>query len=258
MTVRTMQTHASASRVLLLVMIIGGVLLAGGTASAADSTSSIVFHLQPELAGAATTSLENVPTERALKRRFGFDAQYVFRYDTSSPSAAPVEVWVWRKRPGVAPRQAFTLSPSNSVARRVAIQAAVDTQNGMAMPVLVEALRDVDPDVRKDAAVGLTLLRNAPVVEALEALLHAEQEPELRGDVAEILATIASPPALVALRPALADPDSDVRMRTVMALINAGGEPGLVLVRETARGGQPEARRVVRALEQVEHGEVRQ
>ena len=48
---------------------------------------------------------ESVPTERALKRLFGADAQYVFRYDTSSPSAAPVEVWVWRERPRVAHRR---------------------------------------------------------------------------------------------------------------------------------------------------------
>jgi HEAT repeats len=253
-----MQTHASASRLLLLVMIIGVVLHAGGAASAADSTSGIVLHLRPELAGAATASFENVPTERALKRLFGADAQYVFRYDTPSLSAAPVEVWVWRERPRVAPRPASTGSSSNSVARRAAIQAAVEQQNGTAMPVLVEALRDVDPELRKDAAVGLTLLRNAPVVEALEALLHPEQEPELRGTVAEILATIASPSALVALRPVLADPDADVRMRTVMALINVGGEPGLALVQEAARGGQPEARRAVRAMEQIEHREVRQ
>jgi hypothetical protein len=44
---RTMQTHASASRLLLLVMIIGVVLHAGGAASAADSTSGIVLHLRP-------------------------------------------------------------------------------------------------------------------------------------------------------------------------------------------------------------------
>ena len=208
----------------------------------------MVVHLQRQIDGTATASFENVPTERALRRLFGPDAQYVFRYDASSAGAVPVEVWVWKPRPVRPP------SPpsSKNVTRTAVIHAVVDQQMWTAAPVLVEALHDVNPEVRKDAAVGLTLLRDAPVVEALEGLLHREQQPELRADVAEILATIASPPALAAVRPALVDPEPLVRLRVVMALVNSGGEPGLALVQEAARGGSAEARRAVRAMEHTE------
>jgi HEAT repeat protein len=216
-------------------------------------TSGVVVHLQPELEGTVTASFENVPAERAIKRLFGLDAQYVFRYDAADSSAVPTEVWVWRSQAPATPASRSAVPPvTDRVSRRAQIHAVVAQQAWRGTPILVEALGDTDPEVRKEAAVGLSLLHDAPVVDALEGLLRREQAPELRADVAEILATIATPPALVALRPALRDPEPAVRARVVAALINSGGEPGLALVHDAARGGSPEARRAVQVIEQAE------
>src|SRR6267142_1419258 len=79
------------------------VLVATTVAAELARTSGVVVHLQPELEGTVTASFENVPAERAIKRLFGLDAQYVFRYDAADSSAVPTEVWVWRSQAPATP-----------------------------------------------------------------------------------------------------------------------------------------------------------
>jgi len=72
---------------------------------------------------------------------------------------------------------------ADGVSRRAQIHAVVAQQAWKETPILVEALSHADPEVRKEAAVGLSLLDDAPFVEALEPVQHGrsgQRRPDRR------------------------------------------------------------------------------
>jgi hypothetical protein len=214
--------------------------------------TGIPIHIYAEDQGLLTASFRDVPLDQALRRLFGPDAQYAFRYELALPSAVPVEAWVWtaasRSSSGPALSSAAPAVDGDAFARRLEIRRVADEQGSVSVQTLIAALRDGDASVRRDAAAGLVRRRDDSVVEELGALLMREPEPELRATAAEILATIASPPALIVLRQALDDPEYLVRARAVAALVNFAGRPGLASLRHAARDRSDEAQQALATL----------
>jgi hypothetical protein len=214
--------------------------------------TGMVIHVYGQPEGHETASFHAISAEQALRRLFGPDAQYAFRYESSTEATTPVEAWVWTRAAvreiRVAPPARTPTPTDDPYAKRLAIRRVVAEQSSASARTLIAALHDDDASVKNDAAAGLARLGDENVVDDLGALLVHEPEAELRATAAEILATMASPRALAALRPALTDPEQLVRGRAAAALVNFAGAPGLVSLREAAKDRSDEALQALRAL----------
>ncbi len=94
--------------------------------------------------------------------------------------------------------------------RRAAVQALARVHAPREAPLLVRALRDTDPDVRRWAALGLGALeRDAPepAARALAAALASEPDPAVRAQLIRDLARLPGDAALAALDPTLRSGD---------------------------------------------------
>ena len=104
---------------------------------------------------------------------------------------------------------------------------------------LVEALKDVDPEVRQNVAIALAKLGTPAIDPLVNALKDAA--PEKRSGAAYTLALIGPPArsAMPALLDALADKDTDVRRQVSYAIgrILLPGRPSPEVTAPQPRGG---------------------
>ena len=128
--------------------------------------------------------------------------------------------------PADAPVLAAALGDDSSETRYHAARALARLGPGAAaaLPALVAALRDPDWEVRMEASWALAASgpRARPALAALVANL-ADAEPQVRASAAWTIAAVGADAAAVeALRPALRDPDGEVRRAAAGALARAG------------------------------------
>jgi HEAT repeat protein len=117
---------------------------------------------------------------------------------------------------------------------------------------LIECCRDKDPEIRRNAIVGLQNLRSGRAVSVLiDRLQDKNEQPEIRKNAAAALASIRSYRAMQELRARFADGDEDRDLRSfigdeldgVQTLVNVTREPApssqsisRVIESETLRG----------------------
>jgi HEAT repeat protein len=114
--------------------------------------------------------------------------------------------------------------------RRAAANALIGMPDPRAIEPLAEALQDVDPLLRTNAALALGELQDrrpgadlAPIVEPLVAALD-DPAPEVRAMAASALGRTKTERALDPLIAALKDPDSTVRL-TATAVLRGYDDP---------------------------------
>jgi len=95
-----------------------------------------------------------------------------------------------------------------------------------AAPVIIEALRDADPEVRLHAARALAALQDVPdAVAPLSGLLD-DDDPAVRKVAIYALGQTHDPEAIPRLEPLLDDPTEDVRWNAALALAVLGDPAG--------------------------------
>jgi beta-lactamase regulating signal transducer with metallopeptidase domain len=108
---------------------------------------------------------------------------------------------------------------------RAAMKLALDSRPD-AIPGLIAALNDPDPQVREKAALGLGW-RSDP--RALSPLVNAlrDEDAQVREKAAIALGSLADPRAVAPLEAALDDPDAQVREKAAagLMLVRMGGNP---------------------------------
>ncbi len=115
--------------------------------------------------------------------------------------------------PADAPRLAGALDPAREpvpLNRATAAGALRILGNPVAVPALIQALRDPDPTVRAEALRALGTLQARSERPAIERALRADPAPSARVEAAYALRRLADLEALPALALALEDPDESV------------------------------------------------
>jgi hypothetical protein len=180
------------------------------------SQTGIVVHVASLPAEPLTASFTRVEPERVLRRLFGPSAGYAFVY-ASGP--IPVAVWV------TSPAPTFSPTPSRPAT----------------MPIPAE-LRDADPRTRVGAVDRLVSAQGDPAIDALARLLVTDPDADVRSAAATGLVRIGTPRAFAAARPAVFDEAKLVRLRTIEALADRGGEFAHRILREALRDNDEEVR----------------
>ncbi len=124
--------------------------------------------------------------------------------------------------------------------RRQAADALVKIGD-VAVPALIETLRDEDDDVRRQAAGALGEIGDAAVPALIEAL--RDESFYVREQAAEALGLIGDAAAVPALIEALRDEDSDVRRQAAEALGEIGDVTAVPALIETLRDEDSAVRR---------------
>jgi beta-lactamase regulating signal transducer with metallopeptidase domain len=122
-------------------------------------------------------------------------------------------------------RSSVVLAEHGDDPERAAMRLALDSSPD-AIPGLIAALKDPDPQVREKAALGLGW-RSDP--RALTPLITAlrDRDSQVREKAALALGSLADPRAIAPLEEALSDPDSQDREKvaTGLMLVRMGGDP---------------------------------
>ena len=162
--------------------------------------TGIRLHLALPLEGEVTTSFADLPLERALKRLFGPDANFIFLYPHQPPSPAaiipPAEVWVIGRRerntastggPPVPPAARATVVPEPSAEPSLDIDRAFDRQPQLAHEAALSA-PDVEQRLRAIMYLGQHVTPEA--VSVLVEVLH-QDDPHVRRSAVEALGSLA-------------------------------------------------------------------
>ena len=126
---------------------------------------------------------------------------------------------------------AADLASSQSDVRVDAIRTAADSEEAWSLDVLVAALEDYDPEVRREAAHWLGRRRDPG---ALDALISALPDPEVSAGAAWALGELGDPAAASPLIQLLDDPDLEVRVAAARALGAVGDVSTVPLLQELA------------------------
>jgi hypothetical protein len=164
--------------------------------------TGIRFHLTRPLQGSITASFEDVPIERALKRLFGSDANFIFFYHNTDPGPAsftlPYEVWVVGKDQGEPAQTPGARSAKAELAASVPEDIGETTDD--------EATQEVTQtfDMNPQAAQELALSADDPEVRFM-AIAYLGQQP--------------NPSAVGVLLEIIRDPDPHVRQSALDGLL---------------------------------------
>ncbi|RME75391.1 MAG: hypothetical protein D6776_03345 [Planctomycetota bacterium] len=109
------------------------------------------------------------------------------------------------------------------------------TRSPAALQPLLEALRDPEPAVRREAALGLRQLGDRRAVGGLLAVLVDEDEGVRHAAVSAVGALGPAPAARVLMRLVREDPSARVRRTAVWALARTGGRAALQRITEVLR-----------------------
>ncbi|OUM86026.1 MAG: hypothetical protein BAA01_01315 [Bacillus thermozeamaize] len=123
------------------------------------------------------------------------------------------------------------------------------------LPVLVSALKDSHPSIRRLAVAYLGALGSE---KALPYLIDALQDPSvaIRRTAGDALSDLGSPKAIAAMTKALFDPNKLVRWRAARFLYEVGDESALPALRRAQEDPEFEVRMQVKmAIERIERGE---
>jgi hypothetical protein len=178
--------------------------------------TGIVVHVAAVPAEPLTASFTRVEPEKVLPRLFGPSGGYAFVY-ASGPM--PVAVWV------ASPAPTFSATPNSSAM----------------MPIPAD-LRDADPKTRISTVDQLTSVQGDPAIDALARLVVTDPDADVRSAAATGLVRIGTPRAFAAARPAVFDEAKLVRLRTIEALADQGGESAHRILREALRDNDEEVR----------------
>lgn len=113
------------------------------------------------------------------------------------------------------------MKDSDPDVRKQAMQALTRLGAPLAYDTLVLALKDEDADVRQQAAFSLGQMRDSRAVDPLIAALK-DAEPDVRQQAAFGLSQLRAAQAVPALQAALKDTDEDVRQQVLFALSQIG------------------------------------
>ncbi len=92
------------------------------------------------------------------------------------------------------------------------------------LAVLMESMRDPDPNVRRAAAAGLGEMREKSAVPILTDVLENDTDPEVRFTALGALEIIGDPKSISSFEKAFGDPDERVRQGAAHALSGYWGE----------------------------------
>ena len=120
-----------------------------------------------------------------------------------------------------------------------------------AAPVLMEALSDINPEVRARAAAALGRIRDDRAVHRLLELLISDPVPFVRVKVSQALGTIGHPAVIDYLITTLKDPEWWVRMRAVEALEKLGDKAVAALLPALEDEDGEVRKRAAMALERI-------
>lgn len=112
-----------------------------------------------------------------------------------------------------------------------AVRTAGDSEEPWSLDVLLEALEDYDPEVRREAAHQLGERRDP---RALNPLISALADPEVSAGAAWALGEVGDPRAGAALMELLDDSDLNVRVAAARALGGVGDVSAVPLLQELA------------------------
>lgn len=99
-----------------------------------------------------------------------------------------------------------------------------DAGAGKRAAVLMESMRDPDPNVRRAAAAGLGEMKDKDAVPLLADVLETDEDPEVRLTALGALEIIGDQDAIAAYEKAFRDPDERVRQGAAHALSGFWGE----------------------------------
>jgi len=124
--------------------------------------------------------------------------------------------------PPIVPEPTVPQTQPRSIVKPQAVMALDDQVSIPSLTrALVEAMRDVDGQVREQAAMGLALTPGAEVIEPLLSALK-DQDPQVREKAAIGLAFRRDPRVVAPLLIAIEDTDSQVREKAAIALGASG------------------------------------
>lgn len=121
------------------------------------------------------------------------------------------------------------------VREQAAIGLAVRSSPDVLEPLL-RAIRDPDAQVREKAAIGLSLRRDPRVIDAL-LIAIADEDAQVREKVAIALGTSGDPRAVSALKTAIADRDGQVREKAALGLVLLTSTPLGAIDQRAAESG---------------------
>jgi len=101
---------------------------------------------------------------------------------------------------------------------------------------LVKLVKDAKPAVAREAIRRAGAMRTAAAVPSLGEVLQSGAERPLRAAAVAALNDIGTPGAMSALEPALFDPEREIRLVTLRALMTRNHRPALAKVRELIEG----------------------
>lgn len=217
--------------------------------------SGIRFHFTIPLEGSVTASFTDLPLKEALKRLFGPEANFIFRYpqkaDQASPRGVPSEVWILGEVSAASVDASRSTaehksSASGSDAAASSLPPSVETENSQAeqenIDALLETTRAEDPRLRMHALSALAASGKADetiVRSALDAAL-ADEDAGVRAQAVQALANRGGSAAIGLLRQALRDSDPSVRLMAVDSVVPQ--EQGIALLREALSDGDETVR----------------
>ena len=183
-----------------------------GIRSAADLLVEALADEDPRVAQAAADRLAGLP-ERHL-------ASVWAAMRAADPSArAELVRQVERRDPGRLASLALAhASSADAGERALAVELAVRSATPQSTAVVVSALGDPDPAVRRIATAGMSSLRSPSAVEALSRTL-SDPRPEIRVEAVRALGLIDDDAVPSTLITALKDPEVRVRDTAVDALV---------------------------------------
>ncbi len=127
--------------------------------------------------------------------------------------------------------------PEDARVRKYLIIALERLGSPQAGPMLIEALKDVDPEVRLQAARALAALTGVPDTVIPLADLLDDEDTAVRKVAIYALGQTRDPEAIPYLEPLLDDPTEDIRWNTALALAVLGDPAGRpVIARMLDRG----------------------
>lgn len=114
---------------------------------------------------------------------------------------------------------------------------------GPSQEMLVDQLRDVDPDARLAAARALLRRQGAKAVGSVGALATRDPDPAVRLAVVEALGELKDPAALPPLEGAFAGDSVELRQAAGRAILGVGGQPTVEALGRLAVSGPVESQR---------------
>jgi HEAT repeat protein len=128
-----------------------------------------------------------------------------------------------------------------------------DLKDPVALPVLMDSLKDEDWFARGEAALALGKIGDANAAEALFAML-ADPDQYVRQCVCKALQELATQNNKPAYLKALTNPDKSTHTMAAVALANAGSPEGVrILIERLADSQTADLPEIIRALTKLKH-----